>query len=170
MIRQHARLLIRGACADDLDTLSRLITDAYEEYRGSLPAWAWEEYVRDITDIRRRMENGEVIVAEIGGRLAGTITFYPDGRLTEEGWPEGWASVRVLAVHPDVRGIGVGRGLMEECFRRCRERGIRTVGLHTSRLMVVARDMYLRMGFQSAPQYDFRPAPDIVVEAFRLDL
>ncbi len=165
-----ASLMVRDARPGDLDALSALIRDSYEEYRGSIPEWVWQSYAQDITDVAHRLEAGEVIVAEMQGRLVGTISFYPDGRRSDEGWPEGWASLRVLAVHPDCRGLGVGRRLMEECFRRCREKGIPTVGLHTSKLMAIAREMYRRMGFQRVPQFDFHPAPEVVVEAYRLDL
>ena len=135
-----------------------------------MPKGVWESYVQDISDVAHRLEAGEVIVAELNGRPVGTITFYPDGRQSDGGWPGSWASLRVLAVHPDCRGLGVGRRLMEECFRRCRERGIPTVGLHTSKLMAAARAMYQRMGFRRVPRLDFYPTPEMVIEAYRLDL
>jgi hypothetical protein len=36
--------------------------------------------------------------------------------------------------------------------------------------MSIARAMYERMGFERAPQYDFRPGPTVLVEAYRLPL
>ena len=59
---------------------------------------------------------------------------------------------------------------MQECLRRARADGAVTMGLHTTKLMDVARAMYLRLGCARAPAYDFHPAPDFTVEAFRLDL
>lgn len=59
---------------------------------------------------------------------------------------------------------------MDECIRRCRERGIKTIGLHTTDIMEVARAMYERMGFERVPEFDFHPASHIVVMAYRLDL
>ena len=53
---------------------------------------------------------------------------------------------------------------------RCRKRGVRTIGLHTTVIMEVARGMYERMGFVRAPEYDFHPRPEVVVMAYRLDL
>jgi hypothetical protein len=37
-------------------------------------------------------------------------------------------------------------------------------------MMAVARAMYERMGFVRAPEFDFQPAPETVVMAYRLDL
>jgi ribosomal protein S18 acetylase RimI-like enzyme len=59
---------------------------------------------------------------------------------------------------------------MDECVRRCRERGIATIGLHTTETMDIARRMYERMGFVRVPEFDFHPAPGVVVMAYRLDL
>jgi hypothetical protein len=36
--------------------------------------------------------------------------------------------------------------------------------------MDIARRMYERMGFVRVPEFDFHPAPGIVVMAYRLDL
>jgi ribosomal protein S18 acetylase RimI-like enzyme len=84
--------------------------------------------------------------------------------------PETWAGFRLLAVHPDARGHGLGRLLTLECLRRAREAEARTLGLHTSSLMAVARAMYLRMGFRHAPEHDFTPTPGFLVESYRMDL
>jgi ribosomal protein S18 acetylase RimI-like enzyme len=59
---------------------------------------------------------------------------------------------------------------MAECLRRARADGAKTMGLHTTTLMEVARAMYVRLGFTRAPKYDFHPAPDFTVEAFTLKL
>jgi ribosomal protein S18 acetylase RimI-like enzyme len=164
-------LCLRDARPDDLDRVALLLRDAYQEYAKFLPPPVWERYLQDIMNVRGRRDVAELIVAELGGELAGTVTLYlkaadsPPG-----GWPGGWAGVRLLAVHPSCRGKGIGRALMDECIRRCRQRGIRTIGLHTTVMMEVARGLYERMGFGRAPEYDFHPRPEVAVMAYRLDL
>jgi len=136
-----------------------------------MPAFNWEAYLENILDVRSRFGIADVIVAELNGKIAGTVTlFLKAAHFTPEGWPEEWAGVRLLAVHPDYRDRGIGRALMEECIRRARNAGKTAIGLHTSVLMAVARRMYEKMGFQRAPEYDYHPAPDVVVMAYRLDL
>jgi len=162
---------LRDARPDELDRVALLLRDAYLEYEKFLPRDAWEYYLEDIMNVRGRLGAAELIVAELGGELAGTVTlFLEPSAPSEGGWPEGWAGVRLLAVHPSFRGRGIGRALMDECIRRCRERGIRTIGLHTTMMMEVARGMYERMGFVRIPEYDFHPRPETVVMAYRLDL
>lgn len=164
-------MLIRDAGPEELDKISRLLRDAYKEYESFIPRPRWKAYLEDIMDVRSRISEADLIVAKLNGRLAGAVTLYLDtSRSASLGWPAGWAGIRLLGVHPKYRGQGIGRVLMEECVRRCRERGIKTIGLHTGEMMVAARRIYERMGFKRAPEFDFHPAPGTVVMAYRLDL
>ncbi len=159
---------LRDAQPSEAQEVSQLLVASYQGYQRFMPPEGWDWYLHDITDVRGRMADSELIVAEINNRIVGTVTLYPQS--SNHGWPEGWAGVRLLAVHPDYRGHSIGRALMEECIRRCREKGVKTIGLHTTQLMEIARGMYERMGFKRAPEFDFHPDPDRVVFAYRLDL
>jgi len=162
---------IRDARLEELDQVALLIRDAYQEYQASFPPEVWEGYARDIMDVRGRLDASELIVAEHAGGLVGAVTFYPNSYQAEhQGWPPGWTGIRLLAVHPDGRGLGIGRALMDECLRRSRQLSARTLGLHTTELMAVARGMYERMGFVRVPEFDFHPEAGVVVMAYRLDL
>ena len=168
-IEEHPR--IRDAREEELDQVALLMRDAYQEYQASFPPGGWEGYARDIMDVRSRLDASELIVAEHAGVLVGAVTFYPNVSQSEQGgWPPGWTGIRLLAVHPDGRGLGIGRALMDECLRRSRLRNARTLGLHTTELMAVARGMYERMGFLRVPEFDFHGASGLVVMAYRLDL
>jgi len=164
-------ILIRDAHLEELNEISLVLKEAYQQYENFLPTDAWTYYVKDIMDVRSRLDESQLIVAEVNKQLVGTVTLYLDGRRPEqEHWPKGWAGIRLLAVLPSHRKRGIGRTLMEECIRRCRKRHITTVGLHTTEMMDVARQTYERMGFVRVPKFDFYPRPGIVVMAYRLDL
>ncbi len=164
-------LVIRDALPGEPDAVSRLLQAAFQQYADSIPGEAWQFYLQDILDVRGRLAESELIVARLGGRLAGTVTLYMDpAKSAEGGWPRGWAGLRLLGVHPAFRGRGIGRALMEECLRRCRSAGILTVGLHTATMMDVARRMYEKIGFVRVPEYDVHPRPGVVIMAYRLDL
>jgi ribosomal protein S18 acetylase RimI-like enzyme len=166
-----AAVSIREARPEELDATGDLMVAAYSQFSPSLPAPAWQEYEADIRDVRRRLAEATLIVAEDGGRLAGAVTFYPDAtKEPHAAWPASWANFRLLAVHPTARGRGIGRLLTEECIRRARASGRAALGLHTTQLMEVARAMYERMGFVRVPEFDFSPVPQIRVMAYRLTL
>ena len=163
----NKQLLLRNARFNELRDIALLMKDAYLEYEKLLPMEAWESYVADIMDLYGRWEKAQLIVAELNGHLVGAVTLYLNSG--QEGWPDGWAGVRLLAVHPSYRGRGIGRALMEECIRRCRNHGIITIGLHTTEFMDVARRMYEKMGFVRVTEFDFHPRPGVVVIGYRLD-
>lgn len=164
-------MLIRDARSEELDKVSLLMRDAYLEYEDSFPSERWKSYLEDIMDVRSRLGVSKLLVAELSGKVVGAVTLYLDAsRSSREEWPQGWAGIRLLAVHPAYRGRGIGRALMEECIHCCREQNIKTIGLHTTAIMDTARKMYERMGFVRAPEYDFHPRPGTVIMAYRLQL
>ena len=162
---------LRDARTDELDAIGDLMVAAYTQFSPSLPAHAWREYEDEIRDVRRRLAEATLIVAEDGSRLAGAVTLYPDAtKEPHAAWPASWANFRLLAVDPTARGRGIGRLLTEECIRRARRARRAALGLHTTHLMDVARAMYERMGFVRVPELDFFPVPQFRVMAYRLTL
>jgi GNAT superfamily N-acetyltransferase len=154
-----------------LDNVSLLLKDAYQQYENIIHPEAWKSYLEDIMDVRSRLGKSDLIIAELNHGLAGAVTLYLDGSHSfPEAWPKGWAVVRLLAVRPEYRGQGIGRVLMEECIRRCRQAKVAAIGLHTTEAMDIARQMYERMGFERFPESDFHPAPGVTVMAYRLQL
>ena len=172
-------LTIRDARNDELDEVSALLVAAYAQYmplpsatRTPEESAGWEGYRRNVADVWSRAPISSTIVAARDGDLLGSVNYYAPGQSDspDDAWPDGWASIRLLGVSPQARGLGVGRALMVECLRRARADGATTMGLHTTMLMDVARAMYMRLGFKRAPKYDFHPAPDFTVEAYELKL
>jgi SAM-dependent methyltransferase len=82
------------------------------------------------------------------------VSFYPDAAAEGFGWPADWAGIRALAVHPDHRGTGLARHLVEACIERAESAGAPTVGLHTAHFMVAAVRLYEQLGFRRAPTFD----------------
>jgi ribosomal protein S18 acetylase RimI-like enzyme len=164
-------LLIRNVHLEEISEVSVLLGDAYRQYQNLIRPEAWEHYQEDIVDVCSRLDESDLLVAELDGHLVGCVTLYLDTeRAMPEVWPVGSAAIRLLAVHPAYRNRGIGHALMEECIRRCRQAKITAIGLHTTEMMDVARRMYERMGFVRVPESDFHPAPNVTVMAYRLEL
>lgn len=162
---------IRDATPDEYGEVARVTFAGYEEYFPPEPWGPWIEYMDDLVAVARRANESEQIVAVADGRIVGAVAFYPVG--TEEGAqgrPPDWAGIRYLAVHPDARGLGVGRLLTDECIRRARARGAKTLGLMTGSFMKVAQILYPRMGFVRVPELDEQITDEIVGLQYRMDL
>jgi GNAT superfamily N-acetyltransferase len=180
MVFQHSpptvnlppELVIRDATPEEMGRISTLTLDAYAEFASVMEPEAWAG-LRDAVTGTLASENPALkIVALLDGRLVGSVRLSPaagetyGGAIASIPWPE----VRILAVDPVARGRGIARALMGECVRRAAAAGADRIGLHTSRSMRVAAEMYQRMGFERAPEYDFRPEGAELVEAYTLEL
>ena len=176
--RDLADVRVRDAGPADPPAVRRVLLAAYQEYATALPPAVFGRYLTDLLDVEARAGSGQVLVAEHGGRVVGTVTYYADAATEGLGWPAGWAGLRALGVDPAARGLGLGRILTEECRRRALAAGAPVLCLHTAELMTAAVALYERMGFRRDPAFDFdaashhglgvaRPVP---VLSYRLDL
>ena len=157
---------IREAGAEELAEVEALVEGAYREFRPLMPDGVWERWMDNLKEIIHAPE-GLLLVAENRGRLEGAVKFYPDARQARQGqWPAGAASIRMLAVQSSGRGKGYGLRLTQACLQRARELAIPTIFLYTGTFMAAARQLYEKLGFQRAPEFDRDPGPI----AYRLDL
>lgn len=164
--RQHSDLTIRPARDDELDAVAALVVEAYAEYAAHMSPDAWSTFAQDIANVRGRMVDAELVVAERDGELVGSVTLYTDWR----GAQQGSYGVRLLAVPPTHRGTGVGRALMEYCIARAEQDGMQRVVLTTTQEMESARDLYERLGFSREPSLDHEPAPGVRAEGYALQV
>lgn len=127
-------------------------------------------YEPELRDVARRALEAEVLVAEVGGRLVGSVTFVPGGQYGEvlRGGDE--ASFRMLAVAPSAQGLGTGRALAEACLARARALGRARVVISSQPSMTGAHALYASMGFRRLPERDWFPLPDVPLWVFGVDL
>ena len=88
---------------------------------------------------------GEMWVAQEDGRILGSIAMLAE---------EGMGRLRWLLLHPDLRGRGAGRALVEVSLDYARDRGFPGVFLTTIAGLDVAHHLYRKAGFEltsSAP-------------------
>ncbi len=161
-------LEIRNATEKELKRVANVIKEAYEEYAVNFSPEGWRGYSENIQDVASRFGKAEILVAVKARKIVGTLTLYPNGK--DNDWPARWAGLRLLAVAPAYRGQGIARALMDKAIARSRKRGSTTIGLHTTEMMAVAQQIYIRMGFARAPRYDFHPRPGMTVMAYKMPL
>ncbi|MGK5681587.1 GNAT family N-acetyltransferase [Actinoplanes sp. URMC 104] len=78
-------------------------------------------------------------IAELDGKRVGCVLCVDGG--------DGTAVLRVLLVHPDARGHGVGGALVDACLGFARAAGYRRMRLWTTEVQASARKIYLARGF-----------------------
>ena len=103
-------------------------------------------------------------IAELDGRRAGCVFCVQDDE-------PGTAKLRILLVHPDARGHGLGTQLVDTCTVFAREAGYERLRLWTNDVLAAARRIYLAAGFRlvaEAPHPSF--GVDLVGQDYALDL
>ena len=133
----------------------------------------WKIYRSYIVATLADIGEAEQLVATRGDSLLGTVLLNPPGKSFGENvgasMSDDCPEVRLLAVAPEGRGLGVGRALMDQCVRPTSRTGAPGVVLHTMAMMKAARRVYDDMG-SCAPELAFAPAKNWQVEGFRLPL
>lgn len=104
-----------------------------------------------------------VWIAELDGQRVGCVSCMVAS--------DGEAVLRILLVHPDGRGHGIGGRLVDTCVDHAREQGFKRLRLWTTNWQEAAREVYLRRGFtlvDEQPQRRF--GAEVVGQTYRLDL
>jgi ribosomal protein S18 acetylase RimI-like enzyme len=143
--------VIRGARPEEQKAVARLSVEAYWEFADVVGPDIWSRMERNLSRLAGDSPDAATIVAELDSELVGTAEYLGPARRRVglvEAVPEGEAYIGRLGVAPAASGRGVGRALTEECIRRAREDGARTIGLATRDIMASARAMYESMGFR----------------------
>jgi DNA-binding MarR family transcriptional regulator/GNAT superfamily N-acetyltransferase len=84
-------------------------------------------------------------IAEIDGAPVGSVFLVRDS--------DEVARLRLLIVDPGARGLGIGKRLVDECISFARKAGYKKITLWTHGVLVAARAIYQRAGFQLTEQW-----------------
>lgn len=150
---------VRRARPEEYDEAGRVTALAYREFVDPGEE-AWEAYLDEIADVASRAAVARVFIAVADDdRIVGSATLELGRRIDEDDPPlePDEAHIRMLGVHPDARGRGVARALMDACFAAARDAGRTRMTLHTTQRMEQAQAMYEAMGFR---RLDDRVFPD----------
>ena len=137
---------LRDYLPTDEHLVDALGVHAFEQYQAAFDDWT--AFRARIAHMSTQSASGELIVAELAGRVVGAVAYFPPGAPKPDFFRPEWPIMRMLVVAGDARGHGIGHALAEECLARAWRDGATQFALHTSELMQVALPMYLRMGFE----------------------
>ncbi|MET1064875.1 MAG: GNAT family N-acetyltransferase [Arthrobacter sp.] len=166
----HSQILIRPAVPADYDAIARITRDAY------LAAGYFESadhpYMQQIQDVARRAAKAVIWVAERGGSIVGSVTLAVAGEPYADIAQGDELEFRMLVVDPAVQRSGAGKAMVEAILDHARSLpGIHAVALTTGLTWESAHGLYLRTGFQRAPERDWVvPDTDIKLLVYRQDV
>lgn len=167
-----ARAVIREARPEDDFAIGELLVEAYvTQYAKKLPEVVYtDERKSALRDVASKRAIAKVLVAEVDGEVAGTVSLFPPGAPGSEAWTPNTADLRHLATAVRYHGTGLARPLLEAAENLAREWKLDAIGLHVRRGAKGVAEMYQRRGFVRTPEGDLDYLPAVYLEAFLMRL
>jgi ribosomal protein S18 acetylase RimI-like enzyme len=155
---------IRGYIETDRAAVNKVALAAFAQYAGDYDDWP--TFSAGIGRMADLAADGDLLVAERGGVVAGAVVHVGPGRPRSAIYPDDWSVIRMLVVDPAARGGGIGRALVAATLERAQCAGAPAIGLHTSPIMTTALRLYTSIGF--VREHDLPPIRGVPYARYRL--
>jgi predicted N-acetyltransferase YhbS len=165
-------LAIREAIASDEAAVGELLVQAFAvQYARMTPAIVMHpERAADLRSQAEKRRRSTVLVAEIDGRLVGTVALYRAGATGSEAWIAGAANLRLLAIDAVHQGRGLSGALLDEAETMAAHWGASAICLHVRRGVHGVARLYQARGYLRNPAGDLDHLPQVFLEAYALKL
>ncbi|MER2106707.1 MAG: GNAT family N-acetyltransferase [Solibacillus sp.] len=151
---------------------TEVLLESYAQYEQFYTSQeAWQAYVTDIRNSVHEADFADIFVAKNDEEILGGLHLFV-GAEKAYGRPElqiDGTVIRLVGVHPKARGLGIAKKLLHESFAFARARGDEYIHLHSTDLMDVAIQLYLKLGFIRDTSKEFMKN-DILVKSFKYKL
>jgi ribosomal protein S18 acetylase RimI-like enzyme len=151
-------LIYRTATVADIPQLLQLGLVSYGTFQNILTEDNWAKLHGNLSNENvywDLLNKSTCFLCIADQKIVGMAFFVPNGNPTEI-YEADWCYVRMVGVHPDFGGRGIGKALMQKCISTAKETNEKTVALHTSEFMDAARHIYENMGFKKVWQLESR--------------
>ena len=138
-----SNITIRPIQPGDNPALALIIRNTLAEFGAANPGTVFFDPTTDALFDLFQTPRSIYFVAEADGRILGGGGIFPT-----EGLPEGTCELVKMYLLPEVRGIGLGRTLIEKCLVTAKEIGFQQVYLETLDELHLALKIYAKFGFE----------------------
>lgn len=160
VVTADAALEVRPARPEELAAAGEVVAAAY---LSDLRVSPW--YADRLRDAASRAELATLLVAvDTDQTVLGSLTYARGGNRYAQLASDHECEIRMLGVHPDARGRGVGELLVRAAMARGSADGAVRMVLSTQTEMKAAQRLYERLGFTRRPDLDWVPEQDRSVQ------
>jgi len=148
----------REGNSQDVAGLQKLALISYGQFQNILTEENWNKLRTHITNenlFPDLLKTSKGFVCEYENEIIGMAFLVPKGNPTEI-FQEDWSYIRMVGVHPDFGGKGIGKTLTQMCIDFAKSTEEKIVALHTSEYMNAARHIYESLGFKQIKELEPR--------------
>lgn len=158
-----------AVAADDAAIGEVLVAAFVETYAQKMPhVTVTEGRKQSLMAVAQKRAVARVWVAELEGRVVGTVSLWPVGAEGSEAWIAGAADLRHLAVAPGFHGRGISAALMDTAERFAFASGAEAICLHVRRGAEGVARLYQGRGYVRRPEGDLDKLPEVFLDAYAL--
>lgn len=139
-------ILIRPIRPGDNPAIARIIRDSLTEFGANRPGTVYYDPTTDALFELFQQERSAYWVAELADRMVGGAGIFPT-----PGLPGDTCELVKMYLVPEVRGMGLGKKMIETCFDNAREMGYKNIYLETMPELEKAVKVYEKLGFEYLP-------------------
>ena len=132
-------IVIREATNSDCKRVIGLVSSVLDEFQLPFEPDAKDADLADIERMYIQAGGWFEVIEDKSGRLLGTYGLFPLNDITCE--------LRKMYFLPEIRGIGLGREVLERAVASARRLGFKTIVLETISVLDQAIRLYRRFGF-----------------------
>lgn len=141
---------------NDLEQIKKLTWLAYSQFENVLAeenVQGWKNNLNDDNTYLSLLQTSTCFVCENENKIIGSAFLIPHGN------PFKWFDsnccyIRLVSVHPDFEGNGIGKKLTQLCIDRAKEMNEKVISLHTSEFQHATRHIYESLGFVKIKDLD----------------
>jgi putative acetyltransferase len=137
-------VVIRTIHPEDNVAIAKIIRESLAEFGANKPGTVYYDDSTDhLFELFRSTPNSIYFIAEKAGEVIGGAGIFPT-----EGLPEGTCELVKMYLRKDVRGIGLGRSMIEKCITTAQELGYTKMYIESMPELKKALSVYEKFGFE----------------------
>ena len=141
---------------EDIKQLRAIALLSYGAFEKELTPENWDKFHKNLDSedfYTKILQIAKCFVCEIDDKIVGVAYFVPSGNPTAI-FESDWSYLRMVGVHPDYQGHGIGVQLTQHCIEYAIQTNEQIIALHTSEFMDAARHVYEKLGFKKIKELE----------------
>ena len=142
--------IYRKGNISDLEQIKNITWMAYSQFKNILSEEnfeGWNTMLNNDETYIKLFDSAICFVCENENKIIGSAFLVPHGNPFK--WFEAeWSYIRLVAVHTEYEGNGIGKKLTQMCIDFAKQSGEKYISLHTSEFQNAARHIYENFGFE----------------------